>query len=108
MTSTKMLTASAGKLFFYERLEQKQAHQEEIKEGVSFLDNETNEAFSLTRWLDKSEHPTPGHLELPVEKRAKMKILFKRDPVPLYLLLRSNLVQWELSRKNINSLSLLN
>ena len=92
---------------FYERLEQKQASQAEIKEGFSFLDKETYEALPLTRWLDKSGHPIPGHPELPVEKAAEIKILSKRDPVPLDLLLRSNLVQQELSRMNINSLSLL-
>ena len=90
---------------FYERLEQKQASQAEIKEGFSFLDKEIYEALPLTRWLDKSGHPIPG--QLPVEKAAEIKILSKRDPVPLDLLLRSNLVQQELSRKNINSLSLL-
>ena len=36
---------------FYERLEQKQANQAEIKEGFSFLDKETYEALLLTRWL---------------------------------------------------------
>ena len=92
---------------FYERLEQKQASQAEIKEGFSFLDKETYEALPLTRWLDKSGHPIPGHPGLPVEKAAEIKILTKRDPVPLDLLLRSNLVQQELSRMNINSLSLL-
>ena len=93
---------------FYERLEQKQANQAEIKEGLSFLDKETYEALLLTRWLDKSGHPIPGHPELPVEKAAEIKISrFKKDPVPLDLLLRSNLVQQELSRMNINSLSLL-
>ena len=92
---------------FYERLEQKQANQAEIKEGFSFLDNETYEALPLTRWLDKSGHPIPGHPELPVEKAAEIKILSKKDPVPLDLLLRSNLVQQELSRMSINSLSLL-
>ena len=92
---------------FYERLEQKQANQAEKKERVSFLDKETYEALPLTRWLDKSGHPIPGHPELPVEKAAEMKILSKEDPVPLDLLLRSNLVQQELSRMNINSLSLL-
>ena len=92
---------------FYERLEQKQANQAEIKEGFSFLDKETYEALPLTRWLDKSGHPIPGHPELPVEKAAEIKILSKEDPVPLDLLLRSNLVQQELSRMNINSLSLL-
>ena len=92
---------------FYERLEQKQANQAEIKEGFSFLDKETYEALPLTRWLDKSGHPIPGHPELPVEKAAEIMILSREDPVPLDLLLRSNLVQQELSRMNINSLSLL-
>ena len=92
---------------FYERLEQKQANQAEIKEGFSYLDKETYEALPLTRWLDKSGHPIPGHPELPVEKAAEIKILSKEDPVPLDLLLRSNLVQQELSRMNINILSLL-
>ena len=57
--------------------------------------------------MDKSGHPIPGHPELPVEKAAVIKILSKKDPVPLDLLLRSNLVQQELSRMNTNSLSLL-
>ena len=42
-----------------------------------------------------------------VEKAAEIMILSKEDPVPLDLLLRLNLVQQELSRMNINSLSLL-
>ena len=92
---------------FYERLEQKQANQAEIKERFSFLDKETYEALPLTRWLDKSGHPNPGHPELPVEKAAEIKILSKEDPVPLDLLLRSNLSQQELSHMNINSLPLL-
>ena len=61
----------------------------------------------MTRWLDKSGHPIPGHPELPVEKAVEIKILSKDDPVPLDPLLRSNLVQQELSRMNINSLSIL-
>ena len=89
---------------FYERSDQKQANQAEIKEGFSFLDKETEEALPLTRWFDKSGHPIPGHPELPVEKAAEIKILPKKGPAPL---LRSNLVQQELSRMNINSLSLL-
>ena len=92
---------------FYERLEQKQANQAEIKEGFSYLDKETYEALPLTRWSDKSGNPIPGHPELPVEKAAEIKILSKRDPVPLDLLLRSNLIQQELSRMDINSRSLL-
>ena len=92
---------------FYEKLEQKQANQAEIKEGFSFLDKENYEALLLTRCLDKSGHPIPGHPELPVEKAAEIKILSQKDPMPLDLLLRSNPVQQELSRMNINSLSLL-
>ena len=92
---------------FYERLEQKQANQAGTKEGFSFLDKENYEALPLTRWLDKSRHPIPGHPELPVEKAAEIRVLSKKDPVPLDLLLRSNLVEQELSRMNINSLSLL-
>ena len=42
-----------------------------------------------------------------MEEAAEIKILSKKDPVPLDLLLRSNLVQQELSRMNINSLSLV-
>ena len=61
----------------------------------------------MTRWLDKSGHPIPGHPELPAEKAAEIKILSKKDPVPLDLLLRSNLVQQELCHMSINSLSLL-
>ena len=61
----------------------------------------------MKRLLDKSGHPIPGHLELHVEKAAEIKILSKKEPVPLDLLLRSNLVQQELSRMNIKSLSLL-
>ena len=91
----------------YEGLEQKQANQAEIKEGFSFLDKETYEALALTRWLDKPGHPIPGHPELPVEEAAEIKILSKKDPVPWNLLRRSNLVQQDLSRTNINSLSML-
>ena len=57
--------------------------------------------------MDQSYIGIPGHAELPVEKAAEIRILSKEDPVPLDLLLRSNLVQQELSRMNINSLSLL-
>ena len=68
---------------FYERLEQKQANQAEIKEGFSFLDKETYEALPLKRWLDRSGLPIPGHPELPVEKAVEIKILSKEGPGPL-------------------------
>ena len=57
--------------------------------------------------MDKSGDPIPGHPELLVEKAAEIKILSQKYPVPLDLLLRSNLVQQELYRMNIISLSLL-
>ena len=93
---------------FYERLEEKQANQSEIKDGFSFLDKETYEKLPLTRWLDKSGHPIPGHPDLPVETAAEIKLLARGEPVPLDLLVRSNLVQQELTRLGINSMALLN
>ena len=42
-----------------------------------------------------------------MEEAAEINILSKKDPVLLDLLLRLNLVQQELSRMNINSLSML-
>ena len=93
---------------FYERLEDKQANQSEIKDGFSFLDKETYDKLPLTRWLDKSGHPIPGHPDLPVETAAEIKLLARGEPVPLDLLVRSNLVQQELTRLGINSMALLN
>ena len=65
---------------FYERLEEKQANQAEIKDGFSFLVKETYDKLSLTRWLDKSGHPIPGHPELPVETAAEIKLLARVNP----------------------------
>ena len=93
---------------FYERLEEKQANQSEIKDGFSFLDKETYNKLPLTRWLDKSGHPIPGHPDLTVETAAEIKVLARGEPVPLDLLVRSNLVQQELTRLGINSMALLN
>ena len=93
---------------FYERLEEKQANQGEVKDGFSFLDKETYDKLPLTKWLDKSGHPIPGHPEVPVEKAAEIKVLARGEPVPLDLLVRSNLVQQELTRLGINSKALLN
>ena len=78
-----MLTVSARKLSSMKDWSRSRANQAEVKEGFSFLDKETYEALPLTRWLDKSGHPIPGHPELPVEKAAEIKILSKEDPVPL-------------------------
>ena len=85
-------------------MEEKQANQAEIRDGVSFLDEETYDKLPLTRWLDKSGHPIPGHSELPVETAVEIKMLAKIDPVPLDLLVRSNLVQQDLTRLDIIAL----
>ena len=92
----------------YERLEEKQANQAEVKDGFSFLDKEAHDKLPFTRWLDKSGHPIPGHPEFPVETATEIKVLAWGDSVPLDLLVRSNLVQQELTRLGINSIALLN
>ena len=101
-------TRLSKKTEFYERLEERQANQSEIKDGLSFLDKETYDQLPLTRWLDKSGHPIPGHPDLPVETAAEIKLLARGELVPLDLLVRSNLVQQELTRLGINSMALLN
>ena len=53
----------SNKTEFYEKLEQKQANQAEIKEGFSLLNKDTYETLPLTRLLDKSGHPIPRHPE---------------------------------------------
>ena len=88
--------------------EEKQANQAEVKDGFSFLDKDTYDKLPLTRWLDKSGHPITGHPELPVETAAEIKILARGEAVPLDLLVRSNLVQQELTRLSIKSIALLN
>ena len=93
---------------FYERLDEKQANQAEIKYEFSFLDKETYNKLPLTRWLDKSGHPIPGHPELPVEMAAEKKVLARGESVPLDLLVRSNLLQQELTRLGMNCIALLN
>ena len=60
------------------------------------------------RWLGKSGHLIWWQPEIPVEKAAEIKIVSRKDPVPLKMLLRWSLFQQELSRKKTNSLSLLN
>ena len=86
---------------FYEQLEEPTINYHSPKK-------ETYDKLPLTRWLDKLGHPIPGHPELPVETAAEIKVLVRGDPVPLDLLVRSNLVQQELTRLGINSIALLN
>ena len=78
MTSTQNADSLSKKTEFYERLEEKQANQSEIKDGFSFLDKETYDQLPLTRWLDKSGHLIPGHPDLQVETAAEIKLLGQR------------------------------
>ena len=82
---------------FYEGSDHKQANQAGTKDEFSLSDTETYKAHPLTIWLGRTGHPIPGHPELPVEKAAEIRFLSKKDPVPLDLLLHSNLAQQELS-----------
>ena len=81
---------------FYKKLEQKQANQSEIKEGFSFLDKETYEALPLTRWLDKSGHPIPGHPELPVEKAVGIRPQWTKCRSSNFEFLAANPPSWQL------------
>ena len=58
---------------FYERLEEKQANQAEIKDGCSFLDKETYDKLPLIRWLDSQSNPYQDTLNFrwrrPLKKR---------------------------------------
>ena len=42
---------------FYERLEEKQAYQAEIRDSFFFLEKDTYDKLPITRWLDKSGIP---------------------------------------------------
>ena len=63
---------------FYERQEQREAGRPKIKDGFSFMDKETYDSLSLTRWLDKSGKPIEDPPELPIENETK-KILKKKS-----------------------------
>ena len=96
--SIRMRTVLAIRLIFFERLEKMQANEAEIKVKFSFLENDTNEALSLMRQLDKDT----------LNYRWKRRLILNlKDPIPIDLLPRSSLVRQKLSRMNINILSLL-
>ena len=83
-------------------LKEKQVNQAEIKDSFSFLDKDSYDKLPLSRWLGKSGHPIPGHAELPAERTAEIKVLAKGDLVLLDLLVRSSLLEQELTN-NINN-----
>ena len=86
---------------FYERQEQREADRPEIKDGFSFLDKETYDSFSLTRWIDKSGKPVGDHPELPAEHEAN-EILKTNPGMPMEMMLKSKIVSETLKAKNYN------
>ena len=83
---------------FYERQEQREANRPEIKEGFSFMDEETYDSLSLTRWLDKSGKPIQDHPEIPKEPPEKT-ILKKTRGMPIGIMLKSKIVREILKAK---------
>ena len=83
---------------FYERQEQREADKPEIKDGFSFMDKETYDSLTLTRWLDKSGKPIEDHLNLP-EERSKRTILKKNGGMPMEVMLNSKIVRKTLEAK---------
>ena len=56
---------------FYERQEQREEDRPEIKDCFSFMDKETYDSFSLSRWLGNSGKPIEDYPELPEERPEK-------------------------------------
>ena len=83
---------------FYERHEQREANRPEMKEGFSFMDEETYDSLPLTRWLDKSGKPIQDHPELPKEPPEKT-ILKKTRGMPIGIKLKSKIVRETLKVK---------
>ena len=83
---------------FYERQEQREADRPEIRDGFSFMDKETYDSLSLTRWLDKSGKPIEDHPELPKE-RPEETILKKTRGMPMGIMLKSKIVRETLKAK---------
>ena len=83
---------------FYERQEQREAIRPEIEDGFSFMDKETYDSLSLTRWLDKSGKLIQDHPELPKEPPEKA-ILKKTREMPMGTILKSKNVRETLKAK---------
>ena len=84
---------------FYERQEQREADRPEIKDGLSFIDKETYDSLSLTRWLDKSRKPIEDHPELPAEDETK-EILKRNRGMPMEMMLKSKIVRETVKAKS--------
>ena len=58
---------------FYERLEEKEANQAEVKDGFSFLDKEIYDKLPLTRWLDKSGYLYQDTLNFQWKRQLRLR-----------------------------------
>ena len=84
--------------YFFEKQEQREVDRPEIKDGFSFMDEETYDSLPLTRWLDKSGKPIEDHLEIPKERPEK-PILKKTQRMPMEIMLKSKIVRETLKAK---------
>ena len=89
-------------------MEEKLSTKAEIRTTFPFLDKDTYDKLQRLRWLTKSGNPLTGHPKTHAERAAEKKMLAKEDPVPLHLLVSSNMVQQELTRLGVKSIALLN
>ena len=56
---------------FYRLREERRSCQGEVREGLSFLDQETYDALPLVRWIDKTGNAIPDHPETPTMRVVK-------------------------------------
>ena len=77
---------------FYERQEQREADKPEIKDGFSFIDEETYDSLPLTRWLNKSGKPIEDHPDIPTELQETI-IVKRQSGVPVEILFKSKIVR---------------
>ena len=84
---------------FYERQEQKETDRPEIKDGFSFMEQETYDNLPLTKWLGKSGKPIEDHPELPAEHETK-EILKRKTGMPMEMMLKSKIVRETLKAKS--------
>ena len=83
---------------FYKTQEQKETDRPEIKDGFSYIHNETYDNLPLTRWLDKSGKPKEDHPELPAEHETK-EILKRKTRMPMGMMLKSKIERETLKAK---------
>ena len=64
---------------FYRLREERRSCQGEVREGLSFLDQETYDALPLVRWIDKTGNAIPDHPETPTMRVVKVLTWSSRE-----------------------------